>query len=471
MQIQTVSNQIYHQKYQLPKRNSSLNFKGELGDKVLQEISPANDRDNTDISKVFKELGIGTMGVVSAKKVQDILESVLKEKAAYEEKYIVQMQALKAKEQAFNTDRQNIETAQNLRESKLNNRQQELNQREKELEVQKQCFKSEKQAQNEVLSIKQKEIETRNEQLDNREQELNEFEKKIIRDTRKDTIESIRKEEKEAALTALSEKYIEIAKHEAELEKKENDLINTESILKDSEVEKLLSDFRAYHGIDDPKITSYNNFAEQMVSVTEILNNQGRSLKGVTASTPANLIKLLQDDDGVITRKKLQFTERMLKTGKICDTQDLSDAINIVINNSDNMDDFNKTAHFLALLSMNNVSFVAAIKSFADHYNIETPYKKVEDGKIREVVNDLDKDQRSCGLNAYGYRPHIEEGVRLYNQFVKIQDLSLYSRTELEQAISSLERLRDRETHRTMGENFEKMIDKIQKSIENRKQI
>ena len=471
MQIQTISNQLYYQKYKSSPKNNNPNFKGELGDRVLQKLTPADDKDNTDISKVFKELGIGSMGVVSTRKVQDILESVLREKADYEERYKSQRQALETQRESFQKERQAFKTNKILKENNLNNIKCELNKKEKQLELQKQAFETEKQAHDKNLNLRQQELKKRNAQLDNREKELNKLEQKIIRDTRKNTTESIRQEEKDAAISALSEKYLEVAKQEAALAKKENDLINTENILKDSEVEKLLSDFRAYHGIDDPKVTSYDNFAEQMVNITQILNNQGNRLKGVSASTPTNLIKLLQDDDGVITQKKLQFMERILKTSKICDTQDLADAINIVINNSDNMDDFSKATHFISLLSLNNVSFVAAVKSFSEYYNLETDYDNIEDGKIRKVVNDLDEDQRSCGLNAYGFRPCIEEGVRLYNNFEKIKDLSLYSRTELEQAIESLRGLIETETHRKMAENFEKMINKIQKAIDSREQI
>ena len=92
---------------------------------------------------------------------------------------------------------------------------------------------------------------------------------------------------------------------------------------------------------------------------------------------------------------------------------------------------------------------------------IDTRYKNIEDGKISELVKALDKDQLSCGLNGYGYRPRIEDGVKLYNQFDKIQNLSLYSRNELEQAISGSEGLLRTETNRKMSENFEKMISKL----------
>lgn len=68
MLIQTITNQKYNTNVQLIKQNT--NFKGQLGEKVLQEISA-----KTPVNNMLKKLGVGALGLVSIAKLKDILET------------------------------------------------------------------------------------------------------------------------------------------------------------------------------------------------------------------------------------------------------------------------------------------------------------------------------------------------------------------------------------------------------------
>ena len=67
MLIQPITNYKYNN---IKTTNQNPSFQGQLGEKVLQEITA-----KTPIKDMLKKLGIGSLGLVSVAKLKDILET------------------------------------------------------------------------------------------------------------------------------------------------------------------------------------------------------------------------------------------------------------------------------------------------------------------------------------------------------------------------------------------------------------
>ena len=114
----------------------------------------------------------------------------------------------------------------------------------------------------------------------------------------------------EASEQAVSNIISNLQDKESELNERENALINTESLLKEQEKEKLKSEIKALYGIKDTQ-NGLSTKLEKLSVITQLIN---KNLKlQVHRTYPESLIKIVQNKDGIISNDMLAFLEQVLK--------------------------------------------------------------------------------------------------------------------------------------------------------------
>ena len=378
MLIQTIP---YNSNYQF-KNKTTPSFRGKLGKKVVREISKS---ENADVSKIMKNLGLGNMGFVSSSKVKDILEEVAKNN----EKIKSREEELERKELSFDQRMHKIQEELYEKEQEMNDeiekKQNQLREQEKEFVEQKEAVQKELEQKEENL-LEQAKI--RKNELEAKEKELNGLEQKIKNEIRENETEAIRKEEKEKAFENLADKYTEIARTEAELDKREHALISTENIMKQAEIDKIKGDLRILYGIKEDSIQEYSSFGEQMVMVLDILNRHKSALS--SAPNPEELdtiTDILRNNEGSIDKNMLTFIERILKTvdGKI-NFQKLCGLVHVAKDKQGNLD-FEKSCYIIASLSCKEGSTKEVMDACIKRYNLNSSEKNTPDNHVSAWVN------------------------------------------------------------------------------------
>ena len=197
-----------------------------------------------------------------------------------------------------------------------------------------------------------------NQEYEKFQQQLEKIRIDTANSVRKNETKKIREEERAAAQKDIADKMAELDKSKAEYEEKNkalDNLINDyQSILAEdisSERENLESNFRTLYGVKTDNLPDNMGFGEQMLYVVDILSKQKNKLSGVSANSPKNITKALQDNNGKISNDGLKFLDRMLQVSdKKCSEKDLIDSINAVKDDKGLLD-MDKVSYFIASLS------------------------------------------------------------------------------------------------------------------------
>ena len=242
MLIQPITNYKYNN---IKTTNQNPSFQGQLGEKVLQEITA-----KTPIKDMLKKLGIGTLGLVSVAKLKDILET-----------WTTSFQVNTKIVEDLNSDLQ--QTQQELKiksaefvtqKDKLKTKEISLNQREKRLNVlsssneklRDELYNKESLLRHKAneLNYKEEDCNTRQTALEKQEKKLELKEKSMAEAIRKEVTAQIRAEEQKKA----EENVINIMNA---LEERESAITNAENLIKDAEIENIKNEFRAIYNDDE----------------------------------------------------------------------------------------------------------------------------------------------------------------------------------------------------------------------------
>ena len=390
MLIQSIQS---YNSYQVKNRNTKPNFKGELGEKVVKDIEALgyDSYEYDSVSKIMKNNGVGSMGLVSTSKVKDILHEVAINNLR------VQLRAKELDEKENSFDKRMNEIRKDLYNKEL-----ELNSREKNAEKlfeerNKKLDERESLIDKKETAFKKQE-ELKNQEFIQKEAELKELEQKITNETKKEVTETvrnevtetIRKEEKEKAYNDLADKYSEIANTEVALDKRaqaldkrEQSIINAESIMKQAEIDKIKGDLRVLYDIDDDNLQSYDSFGEQMIMVSDVFNRHHFALKSDPNPEILDTVTdILRNNEGGMDKNTVIFLERILRTSdQKVSYPDLCSLALIAKDDAGNLD-LEKSCYIIASLSCRNSDPREAIDACLKHYNLDNTEDKTPDNYV-----------------------------------------------------------------------------------------
>lgn len=191
-------------------------------------------------------------------------------------------------------------------------------------------------------------VKEKNENLDNIISEKVSKTLKKERAIQEKTIEEAReKSEKEISesKTELKKREEKITQRESELALAEEEvqnknkaldnLINNYKQLLAEDIEYAKSEIRASYGIKIKELPEKMTFGEQLLYVTDVLNENSDKLTDADNDTPENITRALQNDKGQISNEGLQFIRRVLQLSSTnFSEEDLKNAIKSVRGNS-----------------------------------------------------------------------------------------------------------------------------------------
>ena len=373
MLIQPITNYKYNN---IKTTNQNPSFQGQLGEKVLQEITA-----KTPIKDMLKKLGIGTLGLVSVAKLKDILET-----------WTTSFQVNTKIVEDLNSDLQ--QTQQELKiksaefvtqKDKLKTKEISLNQREKRLNV---LSSSNEKLRNELynkesllrhkaneLNYKEEDCNTRQTALEKQEKNLELKEKSMAEAIRKEVTAQIRAEEEEKAEKRISNIINALNEREQELNNREKTLLNTEALIKDAEIEKIKNEFRVIFNNNNKNFEMNNatSFPLQLYAVTKML----KALDWRTNSSIfyERLVKVMQNKEEIITNEMFQFVKNYVGHKLRLSHEDLLVSIVIMKDKNGNLDT-ERATHALAIVE--GSSFPTGkdvINNVARYYKIPNPYQ------------------------------------------------------------------------------------------------
>ena len=332
MLIQPITNQKYNTNIQLTKQNA--NFRGQLGEKVLQEITA-----KTPVNNMLKKLGLGVLGFVSVAKLKDILETWKEktEKIDIIEKDLVTQEQINKK----------INEELNKKEIELNERKNELNKEKEKLD--KYSY----------------ELDEKERDLKQQKQELEKRKKNIEETTRANVTAQIRAEEEKKA----EENVINIMNA---LDERENAITNAENLVRETEIENIKNGFRALYDDKDIDISKVTDYGTQLL----ILVNTFKGMEHNTCRELAEselietVLNKMRNKEKVITKEMFQFVKLLLTSN--CNYYDLYDyakAIDIVKDKNGNLD-LDKSSYLLAQTSIKK-NMIPVINTMANHYELK----------------------------------------------------------------------------------------------------
>lgn len=396
MQVNSVQN--YSQNNQYTK---NLGFKGELGKRIVENLYEVPELKGDLISlRLHRKFKLCRFGFLSESKFIDILEEVSAKfksnkdtistilRANDNEKMDIANKSARLKMREIDVSKEEEElekrkTRLDNEAARLNRLSDELSQKKKSLDETSENInndfakrnrdftKKEEEAaklhENKLQALRKREQEInetankRTSEIDAREQALEEREKHIEAEVREKTTAAIHEEEMKNAQNALEEKSAALDRREAELIEKENAFMNAEYLIKDAEKEKLMSEFRVIHNINDknPK-NFYNNVSEQILVLTDILDKEHTShLEDFNSEDFVKILEAMRNKENVLSGEMLQYVERVIDLSHDWNIDELTDAIKIVKDNYGNIDS-EKASSVVAflLLPKSNLSII-----------------------------------------------------------------------------------------------------------------
>lgn len=323
MLIQPITSHYSYSKIQ--SRNSVPTFKGELGVKVLKEITVSGAKDSAGIAGVLKKLGLGFLGLISISKLKDILEPFVSRFNNFEEEMKNKENGLRAQELIFEADKKAFQ-------EEIESQKQAF---EEEMASQKQAFEADKKAHQKELA------------------------------SQKQAFEADKKAQQE-----------KLSKRMEELAKKENALNNVEHLLRQGEIDELKSSIMVAYGIvATTDVKSYDSAGEQTLQVIDIINKNkkpsaqnGVSVENMDEDNIARLVRTMRNKDGKITPDMLNTLRKITAMHDY----DMDRLIPIMLVLKDNFGeiDFNKMAYFIALYSLEKATITSVAKNLVKEYNM-----------------------------------------------------------------------------------------------------
>ena len=346
------------------------------------------------IKEIIKKYNLGKLGLVSMRKLKDILLETSKW-FRYDNNEINQYRGLiKEKDNEIANRDKEISRLANLNKSDAETRKAEYKQKEEDLNNQyKEKFDN--------LSAREKELEDswtkredalkqKEEDAANKENELKERESKLNK--RAADIEFIedmvRKESTEKIRTEVLEEADARYKHKME------------------EIQTLEGNLRAIYDKKLPKNNKRtNSFGEQMLIVTESISKMRTSMTNLKPSTPADITKALRNKKGELSDDMMQFLDRILKTQSKCDCNYLPTAINIVKDIDGNIDTA-KAAQLIAFSAWGNSLSTTIIEMLKLH-NDKNMLKAegVVDTILHDMKLEFQKDEDGLYILTGHYKP------------------------------------------------------------------
>ena len=167
------------------------------------------------------------------------------------------------------------------------------------------------------------------------------------------------------------EEHIAARKEYEEKNKALDNLINNyQSILAEdisAERETLESGFRTLYGVKSDDLPENMGFGEQMIYVVDILSKHKAKLSSVSAESPKNITRALQDKSGKISNDGLKFLDRVLQVSdKKCSENDLISSIDAVKNDKGLLD-MEKVSFFIANLAWGQSKITDVIKKVENY--------------------------------------------------------------------------------------------------------
>ena len=372
MQIQPITNYKYNN---IKTTNQNPSFQGQLGEKVLQEITA-----KTPVNNMLKKLGLGVLGFVSVAKLKDILET-----------WTTSFQVNTKIVEDLNSDLQ--QTQQELKiksaefvtqKDKLKTKEISLNQREKRLNVlsssneklRDELYNKESLLRHKAneLNYKEEDCNTRQTALEKQEKNLELKEKSMAEAIRKEVTTQIRNEEEEKAEKRISNIINALNEREQELNDREKTLLNTETFIKDAEIEKIKNEFRAIYNDDENiEINNATTFSLQLYAVTKMLKSL--DWRGDSPVFYEKLVKVMQNKEKIITKEMFQFVKNYVGHKLRLSYEDLLVSIVMMKDKNGNLDT-ERATYALAIVEGSSLpTGKDVINNVARYYKIPNPYQ------------------------------------------------------------------------------------------------
>ena len=386
-------------------------FSGTEGDEFLRRVD--DGMQSSDIPAFIVENLTNCMGGVKKGKLQDVLETVLKRIRTGENSIKKRKEGLDSREQDLRLDEQVLESqkaklakdqgALDERKESLNQLEQDIrnNTRQEETERIRQEVKEsfneefknkktvlEQQYENKRKVLEQQydekrqslvseteakrqnlesEINAKRQELDDREKELN------MR------IEAMDDFDKQTRIDIRAELEQEFSKQREEIEAARQEIAAQEKGLKikleqanayfEATEKEIASKLRTLYKIPDDEVQDYENYGEQMVVTSRMLNNHSHVLRNCSDNTIVNLVDAMKDNNGHISAEILKATENILKEKTYCYVDDLPEMIKAIKDENGGLDS-DKYGYCIALLAMPGTSFYSVLDSMTKKFKL-----------------------------------------------------------------------------------------------------
>ncbi|MBR1461140.1 hypothetical protein IJ596_05865, partial [bacterium] len=188
---------------------------------------------------------------------------------------------------------------------------------------------------------------------------------------------------------------------------------------------------RAINNILDPNIKTYYTLGEQMRVVGDFLSSNSDKIKRTKVDTTENIVKALQNEDGDITNKDIEFLDNVLNVRDSIDAYLLPTIIKLVKDEYGNLDP-KKVMVFITKYAWLELSLSEIMEYMNKEYNsnssemsqeIKTKTKEVEDmiadevkaakaeerRKVYELVNRINSIVTNYGFQCFN--AHINKST------------------------------------------------------------
>ena len=386
MLIQQITNCKYNTNLQKTKPNTS--FQGQLGEKVLQEITA-----KTPINDILKKFGIGVLGSVSIGKLVDIL-GTWKEKTEKDTKTIEELVSTNIK----------IKQDFKIKSEEINNRTKELDIKERDLSVKEQHLRFYEQANKEIkeqndkkeielnerkkelnkeLNKEKEELDKRSfelyeqqRDLDRREYKLEKREKSIEETTRANVTAQIRAEEQKKA----EENVINIMNA---LDERENAITSAENLIKEAEIENIKNGFRVLYGDKDIDISKVTDYGTQLLILVNTFNSLNFKAGLLVVES---MLDKMRNKENIVTEEMFQFVKLLATYNcQYYRYDDFVKAIDMVKDKNGSLD-LDKSSYLLAIASIKG-HMSPVIEAMKNRYGIENKNSQNLDSENQFLAN------------------------------------------------------------------------------------
>ena len=174
---------------------------------------------------------------------------------------------------------------------------------------------------------------------------------------------------------------------------------NVQYLLKQAEVDNILSSARVLYDVKNPDENNYSSIGEQLIVLTPILNKNRNKIRNTNSTTPTDIAKALQNKDGVINSNMIQFLSRILDMNRTLTQEDLLEAINLVKDEGGNLD-INKSAQMIALNGYGDNGITVVLENMSP-----TAQKRIQRQRRREAVRNFIQNYRAITIAAAAILP------------------------------------------------------------------